>query len=136
MVPIPCGVCNAIVRRSNPRITQGDEHVPVPIGYFIGADRAGQGQRQERQTTVLGAGKEASHGYALSSWNVACVTMRSRSPPAHRPGAGAVPCRRGACLAVRTPPAALFRAHSPWTVCETALYFFSFTPNNSAASAL
>src|SRR3954452_4220593 len=28
------------------------------------------------------------------------------SRPARRPGAGAVPGRRGACLAVRTPPAA------------------------------
>ena len=44
---------------TDPRVTQGHEHVLVPIGHFIGSDRAGQGQRQcqERQTTVLGACK-------------------------------------------------------------------------------
>src|SRR5262249_49646063 len=36
-----------------------------------------------------------------------CLAMAT-APVARRPGAGAVPGRRGACLAVRAPPAALF----------------------------
>src|SRR5436190_10656974 len=38
---------------------------------------------------------------------MACVTMAAATIPARRPSAGAVPGRWGACLAVRTPPAAL-----------------------------
>jgi len=42
--------------------------------------------------------------------NAVCGRMKRSSRPARRPGAGAVPGRRGACLAVRTPPAALIRS--------------------------
>src|SRR4051794_10296509 len=44
--------------------------------------------------------------WSFSLSKLVCDRMAPSSPQARRPGAGAVPGRRGACLAVRTPPAA------------------------------
>src|SRR5262249_15026719 len=49
-----------------------------------------------------------SHGENSSQIEMVCVTLRGSPIPARRPSAGAVPSRWGACLAVRTPPAACF----------------------------
>src|SRR5262249_42616748 len=50
-------------------------------------------------------------GLNTLQWGV-CVTLRRLSLPARKPSAGAMPGRWGACLAVRTPPAALFLLQS------------------------
>src|SRR5262245_26872889 len=44
--------------------------------------------------------------YPISRSRVVCDNRRGSPGPARRPGAGAVPGRGGACLAVRTSPAA------------------------------
>ena len=81
----------------DPRVAQGDEHVLVPIGHFIGADRASQGQRQQQQQQAPAAStsKKASHTDTLSNGNVVCVTMVGHRIQRADRAPRAVPGRRG-----------------------------------------
>src|SRR5262249_9693570 len=64
---------------------------------------------QER--TATGAGRSRSHGTLPFTGGLRDGEVTPF--PARRPSAGAVPGRRGACLAVRTPPAAfVFRVRN------------------------
>src|SRR5207248_8840188 len=68
------------------------------------------------RTTLADSRHRSSNGSTLSKLEFlsrivkappVCGRMGMTSRPARRPSAGAVPGRRGACLAVRAPPAAL-----------------------------
>src|SRR5215510_6471113 len=52
-----------------------------------------------------------------------CNGMVATSQPARRPSAGAVPGRWGACLAVRTPPAACFPTQSRLLLLQLQDFF-------------
>src|SRR5262245_26477480 len=81
------------------RSSRGSTHSRWPAGRR-GARRIGVTDRDLRELR-----KQGSH-MVVSFASVVCGRMTT-ALSARRPSAGAVPGRRGACLAVRTPPAAL-----------------------------
>src|SRR3954462_4825262 len=69
---------------------------------------AGPSPETRRSIAGLPFCRQVSRIASLLFCQPVCGTIRATTLTARRPGAGAVPGRWGACLAVRTPPAVFF----------------------------
>ena len=75
-------------------VGQGDEHMLVPIGHFIGADRAGQDQRQHCEQQAPPNALQRSYSYTNPFELERGLRYNEQHiVPARRPSAGAVPGR-------------------------------------------